>query len=340
MHIRLKVHAAALFVCLLLPAAASANAAADFYGKTKMRFIVGAGAGGGYDLYSRIFCQYFARHVPGKPTIVITDMPGAGGRLEANYLFNVAARDGSVISMPLPSTLIAQTLTPNKVKYDFGKFGWVGTISTMTDVLGVGANAGVSTIEQAKQKSVVIGSTSKFSQTNFQPALVNAFLGTKFKIVDGYKSMHSILLAQERGEIQGHTDPWSSWLTQKPKAIKEGKIKFLIQFGPKVARLPNVPGFGDLVKTAEQRRLVDFVGLMQVVGRSVATPPGVPPDRISILRKAFDETMKDPDFIHAMKERQLRLLPRTGASLEAKLNRILASQHDTAAALKAALKIK
>jgi len=332
--------AAAFCLCALSAGSATADSIADFYGRTKIAFTVGAGAGGGYDLYTRVFTRYYAEHIPGKPTIVVTNMPGAGGRLAANYMFNVAAKDGSAISMPLPSTLISEALNPDKVKYRVREFGWIGTIATMTDVLGVSAETGVSTIEQAKTKVVVLGSTSELSQTGFQPALVNVLLGTRFKIVNGYKSMHAILLAQERGEVSGHTDPWVSWLTQRPELIRDGKIKFLIQFGPKVKELPDVPTFGELAKSPEQRRLVDFIGLMQVIGRSVSVPPNVPADRTAALRKAFDETMKDPAFVRTMEERKLLLEPRTGPDLEKEVKRILTTQSESAAALKAALKIK
>lgn len=330
---------AALLLGALLTAPASAQSAADFYGRTSITLIVGAGPGGGYDLYSRIFTKYFSRYIPGHPFVVVKNMAGAGGINAADYLFNIAAKDGSIIEMPLPSTLISEAIRPEMVRYRLSDFGWIGTISTMTDVLGVSSDAGTNTIEDAKQKSVVIGSTNKFSQTNFQPALVNALLGTKFRIVDGYRSMNEIVLAMDRGEVKGHTDPWSSWITQRSEMIQNGKIKLLLQFGPKLKEIANVPAFRDLVKTPADRDLVDFVGLMQVIGRSLAAPPDIPADRLAALRQAFDDTIKDPEFVETIKTSHMELYPRSGIELQQALSRMLASEKETAVTLKAILEI-
>lgn len=332
--------AAALSLAGPALATAAAPTAADFYSKNNVKLLVGAGAGGGYDLYARIFAKYYGHYIPGHPTVVVENMPGGGGIKAANYLFNVAAKDGSVIEMPLPATLISEAIRPQHVHYHMIDFKWIGTISTMTDVLGVRAETGIKTIEDAKKKSIVIGSTSKFSQTSFQPALVNALLGTKFKIVNGYKSMNHIVIAMDRGEIGGHTDPWSSWLTQRPKLIKEGKIKLLLQFGPKVKKLTKVPAFLDLVKTTKDRNLVNFVGLMQVIGRSLAAPPGIPADRLAALRQAFDQAIKDPKFVAAVNKAHIQLRPRTGVSLAHAIDQMMASEKESAAALKAILKVK
>lgn len=335
---RATIVAIAITTFFAMPAAA--DSIADFYTNNRITFVVGAGPAGGYDLYSRVFAEHVSRHIPGNPNIVVQNMQGAGGARAADYLARVAPKDGSVIGMPIAATLISEALTPDTSRYRLREFGWVGTISTMTDVLGVNGNIGVTTIEQAKSREIVLGSTAgKLSQTWFQPALVNALLHTKFKIVGGYQSMNHILLAQERGEVQGHTNPWVSWITQRPDLIKNGTIKFLIQFGPKVAQLPNIPTFIELVKTAEERRLVDFVGLMQFMGRSIAMPPGAPPERLAALRKAFQATVKDPAFIAAMEAKKMELIPRTGEQFQADLDEISPTMQDTARSLKSLLKL-
>ncbi len=336
---KVTIALAALLLAQTSLFSARADSAGDFYAKAKLTFIVGAGAAGGYDFYSRVFMQHMPRHIPGNPSVVVMNMPGAGGMRAADYLANVAAKDGSVIGMPIPSTLIAEALTPAAARYRLATFGWIGTVSTMTDVLGVSADTGLATIEDARKTSVAIGSTGKLSQTYLQPALVNALIGTKFRIVGGYKSMHEIQLAQDRGEVKGHTDPWVSWITQRPDILRSGDVKFLVQFGPKVAELANVPAFSELVKTPEERKLVDFIGLMQFMGRAIAVPPGVPADRVAVLRKAFNETIKDPAFIAGMKEKKLELNPREGAAFQADLERIIPSSQETARTLKAVLKI-
>ena len=335
-----RAAAVAIAIAMICATAAKADPIADFYGKTCITFLVGAGPAGGYDLYSRVFAEHASRHIPGNPTIVVQNMQGAGGIRAADYLANVVAKDGSVIGMPIAATLISEALAPETTRYRMREFGWIGTISTMTDVLGVNANIGVTTLDQAKTREIVLGSTAgRLSQTWFQPALVNALLGTKFKIIGGYQSMNDVLLAQDRGEVQGHTNPWVSWITQRPDFVKNGTIKFLIQFGPKVAQLPDVPTFIELVKTPEDRKLVDFIGLMQFMGRSIATPPGVPPERLAALRKAFDATVKDPAFIAAVEARKMELNPRTGNQFQADLDQIAPTMQDTARSLKALLKL-
>jgi tripartite-type tricarboxylate transporter receptor subunit TctC len=318
------------------PIPARADSVADFYGKMPLRFIVGAGVGGGYDLYSRMLMEFLPQHLPGKPSVIVEDMPGAGGILAANYLFNVAPKDGSVIAMLIPATVIDEALG-EAVEYRMRDFNWIGTISTMTDVLGIRADAGVNSIDEAKKKSVKIGSTSELSQTSFQPALVNALLGTKFKIVNGYKSANAITLAQERNEVQGRTDPWDSWIEANPDWTKNGTIKFILQFGPKLPELPNVPSFSELVKTPKDRAMVNLLAEMQYIGRSVAAPPGVPADRLAALRRAFDETMRDPAFIASLKAKSMSVHARTAAELEGIFK--TSSAADTGRALKAALNL-
>lgn len=331
--------AAALSFAAPMLAAGADQTSTDFYSKNNVTLIVGAGAGGGYDLYSRVFAKYFSQYIPGHPAIVVKNMAGAGGINAAEYLSNVAPKDGSVIEMPLPSTVVSEALRPEQVRYRLSQFKWIGTISTMTDVLGVKADAGVATIADAEKRSIVIGSTNKLSETNFQPVLVNALIGTKFKIVDGYRTMNQLVIAMDRGEVEGHTDPWSSWITQRPKMIKNGQIKLLLRFGPKLAELPNVPALRDLVKSDRDRNLVDFVGLMQVVGRSLAAPPGTPADRVAALRQAFDRTLKDQNLIRDINNLHIPLRPRSGMELEHAIDQMMAAEKVSAIALKNILKL-
>lgn len=318
---------------------ARADATADFYARTTLTFYVGAGVAGGFDTYSRALMEYMPRHIPGNPTVVVKNMAGAGGVSAANYLFNVAPKDGATIGMPLSTIVISEVLTPKNVKYRSQGFGWIGTVATMTELLGVRSDSGVATIDDARKKPLVIGSTSKLSQAHLQPALVKALLGTQFRIVDGYKTSTDVTLAMERGEVQGRTNPWDTW-NLRPDLIKAGQIRFLVQFGPKIPELANVPGFSELVKTPQERALVDFMELIQYIGRSVAAPPGIPNDRLAALRKSFDDTLADPQFIARMKSRNLDLNPRTGAALQSNIEGIMVSAPETARALKTALDLK
>lgn len=264
-----------------------ADPVSDFYAGNRITFNVGTTVGGGYDLYARILAESLPRHIPGKPSILVENMGGAGGVKAANYVYNIAAKDGTVIGMPVSSIVLAEALRPSQVKFQSRRFGWVGTIATMTDVLAVYRSSGINTIEDAKKKSIVIGATGKLGTLYLQVALVNALLGTKFHIVPGYKSGNETNLAMDSGEIQGRTNQWISWKTQRPQWIRDHKLSYLLQFGPKVPELKGVPTFGDLVTAPDKKAMVDLLQIIQLVGRSVYVPPGVPHERSAALRAAL-----------------------------------------------------
>lgn len=313
----------------------------EFYGSNRLTFIVAASAGGGYDLYSRVLMNHFPKHLPGNPSVVVQNMPGAGGVKAANYMYNVAAQDGSVIGMPIAPVVLGEALRPNRAKYSARKFGWIGTITTMTDVLGVFRSTGVSSIEQAKQVEVVVGATGKLASNYLQVALINAILGTKFKIVQGYKSGNEMNIAMDRKEVMGRTNQWTSWRTQRPHWIERNEINFLVQFGPKNPELAGVPGMLDLVADPEMRDIIEFMELIQKVGRSTYAPPGVPPARLAALRDAFDATVKDPAFLNEAKERHLMVnQSRRGKDLAADLDRILPRSRDITAKMEKLLRTR
>jgi tripartite-type tricarboxylate transporter receptor subunit TctC len=210
-RIRAILVAAPLLALAAQTSPTRADPVSDFYAGNRITFNVGTTVGGGFDLYARILAESLPNHIPGKPSVLVENMGGAGGVKAANYVYNVAAKDGTVIGMPVSSIVLAEALRPSLVKFQSRKFGWVGTITTMTDVLAVYRTSGVNTIEDAKKKSIVIGATGKLGTLYLQVALVNALLGTKFRIVPGYKSGNEANLAMDSGEIQGRTNQWISW---------------------------------------------------------------------------------------------------------------------------------
>ena len=339
---KLKAILASVSLLALFGAAhapARADAISDFYGKARITFNVGTTVGGGYDFYARILAEYLPKHIPGGPTIVIENMGGAGGVKSANYVYNIAARDGSVISMPVSSIVLAEALRPSQVKFQSRKFGWVGTVATMTDVLAVYRTTGIATIDDAKKKAVVIGATGKLGTLYLQVALVNALLDTRFKIVPGYKSGNEANLAMDSGEIQGRTNQWVSWKTQRPQWIRDDKLSYLVQFGPKVPELKGVPTMDELVAKPREKAMVNLMQIIQLVGRAVMLPPDVPQARLAALRAGFDATMTDKAFIARMAEKDLELSPRPGATLQADIDNVMSSAEDTAKALLAELRL-
>jgi tripartite-type tricarboxylate transporter receptor subunit TctC len=319
----------------------SADEVSDFYKGRQVTFIVGTGPGGGYDTNARVLARHWARHVPGQPNIVIQNMPGSGGVSAAAHVYNVAAKDGSVVAICPAEMLLAEALDSRTVRFDSSKFRWIGTIATLTDILAVYKTTGVATIEDAKKKVVVLGATAGTGSSYLEPALVNALLGTKFNIVKGYAGgSDAITLAMERNEVQGISKPWTSWKLSRPDWIKEGKLNYLLQIGPKDSELPDVPTFTELVSDPKEKSMVDLLELTQRAGRSVFGPPGVPESRVAALRKAFDETMADPEFRAKMKEMNLEVIPRKGAEFEAELTRVMASKDEAAQGIRKKLKLQ
>ncbi len=325
----------------MLAAPVMADAVADFYRGKTVTMIVGAGAGGGYGLNSRILGNHLGKHIPGNPAIVLQFMQGSGGVKAANYMYNVAARDGSVIGVPISSIVENQLLRPKGVKFDGAKFNWLGSITSLASVLSVWHTAPAKTMDEAAETEVVLGSPSGHSFIYRMPKLMNALLDTKFKIIVGYKGGRGVEMALERGEIQGRAMIWASTKVKKANWLKSGKLVHLVQIGPyKLPDLPNVPRFVDLVKTEKEKTMVKFLHITGLIGRALHAPPGVPADRVAALRAAFTATMKDLAFVAEIKKRKLPLNPSTGAQMQSFIESVMGTSPKLIDELKAALASK
>jgi tripartite-type tricarboxylate transporter receptor subunit TctC len=318
---------------------AQADEITAFYTGKQITFVAPTSAGGGFDLYSRLFAESVRRFIPGQPSIVVQNMPGAGGMRAAGYIFNVAPRDGTVIGMPLANIPLSEALEPNVARYQSAKFGWIGTITPETDVLGVWRSSGVASLDDARRKEINIGATGKLGLLALNVNLANALLGTRFKVVLGYPSGNEVNLAMETGEVQGRTNQWTSWKSQRPAWIKEHKLNFLLQIGPKEPELPDVPGFLELVKTPEHQAMVRLLQSNQIVGRSIYAPPDMPKDRLAALRHAFEKTVRDPEFVARLNAVGLTIQPSTGAALEQEISRSMEHAGQAARDLRQALKL-
>lgn len=320
---------------------AVAGPVADFYRGKTMTLIVGSGAGGGFGLNGRLVGRYLGKHIPGNPTIVLQFMRGGGGTKAANYVYNISPKDGSVISMPISSIVANQLIRPEGVRYDGTKFFWLGSITSLSSVLSVWNTAPVKTLDEAKKIEVVLGASSVNSSWYRMAKLMNPVLGTKFRFVTGYKGSAGVDFAMERGEIHGRAMVWASTKARRANWLNAGKLVHLAQIGPyKLPDLPNVPRFIDLAKTEKQKTMVRFFHLTGMIGRALHTPPDVPKARVTALRRAFDATMKDPDFIAEYKKRKLPLRPTTGEDLQAFINKVVQTPKSTIDELKAALASK
>lgn len=310
---------------LAIAGPALAQSPADFYRGATVRLIVAAGSGESYDSAGRLVARHLGKFIPGNPKIVVENMPGASGRVGANYLYNVAPKDGLAIAGLLQTGAMGQAIGEGGVRYDVTKFNFLGSPITPTDVFAVRRSAGVSSMAQAREKEVTIGATGVTAQNYIFPALANQLLGTKFRIVTGYNGGNDINLAVERGEVQGRgAFPWGQLKATRPQWISTGEIVLLAQTGlNKDPELPDVPRLVDLAGTEEARRVFEFLSLTAEIGRPFAAPPGAPPERVATLRAAFDAMMKDAAFIadghHAMEE----MLPKSGAEVAELARRIV-----------------
>ena len=333
---------AAAALGLGLPAPARADEVADFYRGKRINLVIGYGTGGGYDLYARMLGRFLPAHIPGKPAIVPQNMPGAGSRGAANWLYNVAPRDGTVIATLSQATPTDQALGQAGVQFDVRKFNWIGNMVVVNNLLFVSAKSGVATIEQAKMKTLAIGATGASSPSVLYPQVSNNLLGTRFRIVTGYPSGGDINIAVERGEVDGRgSDSWASLKSTHPDWLRDRTINILFQIGTKrEADLPDVPLWSELGQSDEQRAVLDILSGDVAVGRPILTAPGVPTERVRALRRAFDETLADPAFVEATREAHMDFNPIGGEELQVVVGRIAGASPQIIAKVKEAMKIK
>lgn len=318
-----------------------AGSVADFYKGKKIRFVISSGAGGGYDAFGRTLIRHMGRHIPGNPTFIPQNMPGAGGIKAANYLYNVAPKDGSVFGGVHRGVAMEPLFGNTKAKYDPNKFNWLGSINNEVSVCVSWGTVAVKTLDDAFKMELIVGGSGA-NDTEAFPAVLNNIIGTKFKIISGYPSGTAVNLAMERREVDGRCGwSWSSIKNQKMSWIDNKTVNLLVQISlAKHADLPDVPLVMDYAKTAEDKKVLELIFARQVMGRPYLTPPGIPADRLAALRKAFSATMKDPKFIAAIKKQKLEIGPVSGSEIQDLVKRIYASPASLVARVKDAYKYK
>jgi tripartite-type tricarboxylate transporter receptor subunit TctC len=304
------------FASVALLASAGTVRAADFYQGKTINFIIASAVGGGYDTYSRLIANHIGAHLAGQPSVVPQNMPGAGSVRATNYLYNVAPKDGTAIGMIDQAIYLNQILGMPELKADATKFNWIGRIISNSAVLFAWHTAPVKKIEDVFTHELIVSTSGSASKLNW--TVLNNVVGTKFKIINGYQGSGDSRLAMERGEVQALSMPWSLLKIENAEMLKEKKINLLLQTGAdKHPELPNVPRMIDLAKNDQDRLLLALFSSPSTVGRSVVAPPGLPPERVAELRKAFMETIKDPTLIADVKKTQLELDPLSGEELQA-----------------------
>jgi tripartite-type tricarboxylate transporter receptor subunit TctC len=308
--------ALALFVGLSF----GARAADSFYEGKVVTLVAGSPAGSIYDLYSRILAEYLPKYIPGHPTIVVENMPGANGALAAGHMYNIAARDGTVISGGIGSLPTYPLLHPEIAKFDVTKLSWIGSVTKDIYIAYVWHTAPIQSYEEAKQTPAIFGGIAIGAPSVDLAVVSNALFGTKFKVVTGYSADTMITLAMERGEVHGSFGSgYSGIVTGHADWLKNHTIKIILQLGlEKLADLPDVPLFYDQAKTPEDRETLHFLLAPQEFNKPFYAPPGVPADRLNILRRAFDSAVRDPDFLAAASKANISVTgPMSGEELTA-----------------------
>jgi len=315
--LRFAWNAAAITVAIAsLTAGGAFTASADDYYKDKTVTVqVPSGSGGTYHVYCQLVSSHIGRHIPGKPKVVIQNLSGAGGAKSASYMMNVAPKDGSYIAMIAPGVITDPLI--RKHKFDARKFQWLGSVAARPFSIAVWHTMPIKTIEDMKKIPVIIGTNGKASAGYVVPAFVNAVLGTKMKIITGYKSGGATNLAMERGEVQGRGNYYSGFTGVRPEWITEKKITFVLGIGPRHPKLKDVPHLRDLIKPGSmEAKMYDLIELNFNVGQAFYTAPGVPAGPVAILRKAFSDMLADPELQKDIVKRRVEYQPQSAAEVE------------------------
>jgi tripartite-type tricarboxylate transporter receptor subunit TctC len=322
---------------------AIADPVAEFYRGKQIRVIVRTLPATDYDAYSRLIARFMGKYIPGNPSLVVVNMTGGGGIIAANYMAEVAPRDGTVIGIVSQGLAADQALGQSpQLKANLRDFNWIANMVFSNQLLVTWHTSPTKTLEQAKHRVTTIGTTGAGSASVQYPLFYNSVLGTKFKIIFGYRSGGEIDLAMERGEVEGRgTNPYASYMASRPTWLPENKIIPLVQAGvEKEPELPNVPLILDLPVRPTDRPLLQFMARASTVGRPLATTPGVPAERVAALRRAFDAVVKDPDFIAAATKEKLDVRPQSGDKIAEIIFGLLDTPADVRDRMKAALASK
>lgn len=313
--------------------------AQDFFAGKTITISIGSGPGGSYDAYARLMSRHMGRHLPGRPVMVPKNMPGAGGTRVAAFIYSVAPKDGTQLGATLNSIPIFKMLNPDKAKYDVGKFNWIGTTASPTNVLVVWHTTGVTTLEGAKTKEIPLGATTPGTTQEMYPLMANRLFGTKFKVVLGYGGASEVNLALERGEVLGRgSNSWMSYLFQNSEWVKARKIVPLFQMTlDRDPLLKDVPTLLELATTDAQRQVISLLATTETIGRAIMAPPGMEADRVALLRKGFSDSIRDPMLLADAERAKLEIQPIEGSKLQKLVESIASAPDDVVERFKAAV---
>lgn len=292
------VRTASAVLAVALGFAAPAASAADFYKDKQISIVVGSAAGGGYDAYSRLLARHLVKHVPGDPIVIVQNMDGASGARAANHVYNIAPRDGTVIATVQRATLIEPVFGNENIKIDARRFSWLGSLTTEWSAAIAGGQSGLNRLEHAQKSEFPVGATGATSDAFIYAAVLNNLIGTKFKVVNGYKGQADLTLAMQRGEVAGRIGwAWGAVKATAADPVARGEIKPIAWLATEKKYGLDLPLARDYAQTDEARQILDFIFAPQEIGRPYFGPPDVPTRQLAILRKAVADSVADPAFL-------------------------------------------
>ncbi len=307
------------------PALAGAQPGPSLSGKT-VRMLIGIGVGGGYDAWGRLVARHLGKHLPGNPTLVPENMPGGGSFVAASYIYNIAPKDGTVLGIISRDAAAGAIMGLPGAHFDPIKLSWIGTPTAETNVCVAREAARVKTVNDLYSTELIVGDTGAGAGDHIYPNALDQLLGMKFKTISGFPSTVNILLAIERGEVDGICETLAILKNSRPYWFAQHKINVLFQGGSAPdPELKGVPFIVDLGKTEEQKKALRFLYIGQGIGRPFVAPPEMPPDRLKMLRDAFNATMNDPDFLADAKRQKLTIYPKTGEQLTELIDKVYAT---------------
>ena len=311
---------------LVLTSPIAAQPAGDSLAGKAVSMIIGFGAGGGYDLWGRTVGRHIGRHLPGAPTVIPQNMPGAGSYAAASYIFNIAPKDGTVLGIIARDAALGPLSGATGARFDPTRLSWIGTPTKETNVCIAYHTSQVKSVRDLYEKQLIVGDTGPGTGTRSYPKALNELLGMKFKLVGGFPASSDVFLAMERGEVEGICESLDSIKIRRPDWIATKKISILFQGGAEPnPELDGVPFVLDLALTGEQRQAIEFLYAGQGIGRPFVAPPDLPADRLKMLRDAFNATMTDPAFVGEAQKSKLDLEPEDGEHLAVLIAKIYAT---------------
>ena len=300
-----------------LGAAASAQTPEQFYAGKTVDFVIGYPPGGSNDTLGRLVARHISKHIPGKPTVVPKNQPGAGSFLAVNTIFNVSPKDGTVIGIGAPTTPLDEKLGTQGVRFKTAELNWIGRLDSLVNIVFMWKTSPVKTFADAQKIQSTLSATGIGSTVSIYPTVMNNLFGTKFKLIMGYKGSSEAMLAVERGEAEGHSTSWTALKVAHPDWLRDKNVTILVQFALKRhAELPDIPTAVDLARNDEERAILRAIMNATEVGTAFFTTPGVPADRLTTLRRAFDATVRDPELLADAEKIHVGVSPMTGEELQ------------------------